>query len=56
MNLDFKKAFDGASHNELLLKLGIQGNLWKWFRGYLALRMQCVTIGSSISAQLPVVF
>jgi len=52
--LDFKKAFDSASHNELLFKFwsfGIQGNLWKWFRGYLTSRMQCVTIGSSISVQ-----
>ena len=56
--LDFKKAFDSVAHNELLFKLwcfGIQGNLWKWFRGYLASKMQCVTIGSSISALLPVI-
>ena len=36
--LDFKKAFDSIAHTELLVKLwsfGIQGNLWKWFRGYL---------------------
>jgi len=57
--LDFKKAFDSVVHNELLLKFwsfGIQGNLWKWFRGYLTSRMQCVTRGSSISAQLPIIF
>ncbi len=33
--LDFKKAFDSVSHNELLYKLwrmGITGNLWCWFR------------------------
>ena len=56
--LDFKKAFDSVAHNELLVKLwsfGIQGNLWKWFRGYLTSRMQCVSINTSISAQLPVI-
>ena len=56
--LDFKKAFDSVAHNELLIKLwsfGIQGNLWKWFKSYLTSRMQCVTINSSISAQLPVI-
>jgi len=59
INLNFKKAFDSVVHNEMLVKLwsfGIQGNLWKSFRGYLTSRMQCVTIGSSISAQLPVIF
>ncbi len=33
--LDFKKAFNSVSHNELLYKLwrmGITGNLWCWFR------------------------
>jgi hypothetical protein len=32
--LDFKKAFDSVSHNELLVNIwsfGITGNLWKWF-------------------------
>jgi len=56
--LDFKKAFDSVAHNELLFKLwsfGIQGNLWKWFRGYLTSKMQCVAIGSSISAQFPII-
>ena len=56
--LHFKIAFDSDAHNELLVKLwsfGIQGNLWKWFRGYLTSRMQCVSINTSISGQLPVV-
>ena len=33
--LDFRKAFDSVSHNELLFKLwclGIRGNLWCWSR------------------------
>ena len=52
---DFKKVFDSVAHNELLLKLwsfGIQLNLWKWFRGYLNSRMQCVTTGSSTHLKL----
>ena len=38
----------------LLVSKGIL--IWKWFRVYLTSRMQCVTIGSSISAQLPIIF
>ena len=36
--LDFSKAFDSVSHQELLYKLwrfGITGPLWHWFRNYL---------------------
>ena len=36
--LDFRKAFDSVSHNQLLSKLkrvGIAGGLWSWFRFYL---------------------
>ena len=36
--LDFRKAFDSVSHNELLYKLwkiGITGHLWSWFKTYL---------------------
>jgi len=36
--LNFKKAFDTASHNELLIKLwrlGITGDLWFWMQNYL---------------------
>ena len=56
--LDFKKAFDSASHNELLVKLwsfGITGNLWNWFKGYLLNRTQCVRINNAISSSLPVI-
>ena len=38
-----------------LWSFGIQGNLCKWFIGYLTSRMQCVSINTSISAQLPVI-
>ena len=56
--LILRKLFDSVAHNELLLKLwsfGIQGSLWRWFRGYLTSRMQRVSRGSSISAQLLVI-
>ena len=48
--LDFRKAFDYASHNELLYKLwnfGITGILWSWVRVYLSNRFQCVSVGQS---------
>ena len=54
--LDFKKAFDTISHTKLLLKLykiGITGNLWKWFHCYLANRVQCVKVNHSLSDVLP---
>ena len=56
--LDFKKAFDSVSHNELLFKLwsfGITGNLWKWLQAYLTNRVQCVSVNNSVSDVLPVV-
>ena len=56
--LDFKEAFDSVAHNELLFKLwtfGITGNLWKWFRGYLLSRYQCVCVNHTLSSTLPVV-
>ena len=56
--LDFKKAFDSVSHNELLFKLwrfGITGNLWKWFKAYLSHRHQCVSLNNSTSNTLPVI-
>ncbi len=34
---------------------GITGSLWKWFRGYLSSRMQCVTLNHCISDLLLVV-
>ena len=55
--LDFRKAFDSVSHNELLFKLwclGIRGNLWCWFKAYLSDRMQCVAINGHTSGLLPV--
>ena len=56
--LDFRKAFDSVTHNELLLKLwkfGITGTLWLWLRAYLTNRVQCVSVGQSISPTLPVI-
>lgn len=55
--LDFRKAFDSVSHRELLLKLGsfgISGELWSWFRAYLSLRRQMVSINGEHSRVLPV--
>ena len=43
--LDFRKAFDSVSHNELLYKLwhfGITGSLWMWFKAYITNRHQFV--------------
>ena len=56
--LDFTKAFDSVSHNELLLKLwsmGITGNLWKWFECYLTNRIQRVSVNNYLSTPLPVI-
>ena len=56
--LDFTKAFDSVSHNELLLKLwsiGINGNLWQWFTCYLNNRIQCVSVNNCLSTPLPVI-
>ena len=56
--LDFRKAFDSVPHNELLMKLwsfGLTGNLWKWFRSYLAGRSQCVLLNQCTSDLLPVI-
>ena len=56
--LDFRKAFDSVSHNELLYKLwhfGITGSIWMWFRAYLKGRHQFVKIGHSASGLLPVI-
>ena len=39
----------------MLLHFGITGNLWKWFRGYLSSRMQCVKLDGILSHSLPVV-
>ena len=56
--LDFKKAFDSVSHNELLTKLwmfGVTGNLWKWFQAYLSNRTQHVQLNHCTSDALPVI-
>ena len=55
--MDIRKAFDSIPHNALLLKLwlvGICGNLWSWFKGYLLSRTQCVTVRGHWSEFLPV--
>ena len=55
--LDFRKAFDSVPHYLLLSKLwriGITGNLWKWFEAYLSSRTQCVSINNQHSNFLPV--
>ena len=56
--LDFRKAFDSVSHNELLYKLwdfDITGSLWMWLKAYLTSRHQFVNIGHSASGVLPVI-
>ena len=56
--LDISKAFDSIPHNQLLDKLnaiGIKGKLWRWFKCYLANRIQKVRINNSLSTQLPVI-
>ena len=56
--LDFHKAFDSVSHNELLIKLwniGITGNLWLWIKEYLSDRHQRVCIDGCYSSSLPVI-
>ena len=55
--LDFSKAFDSVSHQELLYKLwrfGITGPLWHWFRNYLTDRSHFVYFDGEQSQSLPV--
>ena len=55
--LDFKKAFDSVSHQELLFKLwqmGITGPLWSWFQCYLSGRSHYVSVDGESSLSLPV--
>ena len=55
--LDFRKVFDGVSHNVLLLKLkrlGISGNLWQWFKFYLLNHKECVKVNNKYSEFVPV--
>ena len=51
--LDLKKAFDVCSHKILLkklLKMGITGLAYQWFKSYLKNRTQCVDIGGHFSS------
>ena len=51
--IDFRKAFDGAPHNELLVKLwnmGITGALWKWFESYLSKNYIDLSVFQQITA------
>ena len=57
INLDFAKAFDKVSHNQLLFKLwrlGITGNTWKWFECYLSNRTHYVCLEGTNSSSLSV--
>ena len=50
--MDFKKAFDSISHDDILQKLyaaGITVKLWFWLQSYFKHRFQCVRIGVSLS-------
>ena len=56
--MDFRKAFNLASHNSLLKKLnsvGITGKLWSWLREYLQQSFQYVRIGDSMSTLYKVI-
>ena len=56
--LDFRKAFDNVSYNELLTKhwcIGIRGKIWCWLQAYLSRRLQCVSINGKKSNLLPVI-
>ncbi len=52
--LDFSKAFDKVPHAELLLRLGITGHLWEWFRSYMSDRHHFVSLNGANSSLLPV--
>ena len=55
--LDFAKAFDKVSHKQLLFKLwrlGITGNVWKWFECYLSNRSHYVCLEGTNSSSLSV--
>ena len=55
--LDIRKAFYCVPHKELLVKLnkvGIAGNLWKFFNAYLKRRQQGVAINGSKSSLVEV--
>ena len=55
--LDFHKAFNSASHKELLTNIwsiGMAGKLWSWFKAYVNSRLQFVTINNHSFTLLPV--
>ena len=55
--LNFKKAFDKVDHSRLMVKLaaaGVNGNLWRWLKDWLAGRRQRVVVGGESSDWLPV--
>jgi len=55
--IDLKKAFDTVNHDIMLKKLykyGIRGVAHKWFKSYLAHRMQYVSFKNSVSTDLVV--
>ena len=57
IHLDIRKAFDTVPHYKLLTKLqklGISGNILRWFQAYLTNRSQCVSIDNTNSEFLPV--
>jgi hypothetical protein len=55
--LDLSSAFDTVSHEKLLSTLsnciGLDGSALEWFRSYLDGRQQCVKVGESSSADVP---
>ena len=55
--MDFKKAFDSAPHQRLLVKLkgyGIEGNVLDWISDFLNDRTQYVAIDGHKSSTKPV--
>ena len=59
IHLDICKAFDTIPHHKLLAKLqklGISGDLLRWFQAYLTNWSQCVSIDGKKSNFLPVMY
>ena len=55
--LDLQKAFDIVNHSILLQKLehyGIRDNALQWFKSYLSVRSQYVTVNGYASDMLPI--
>lgn len=54
---DYSKAFDRIQHNMLLFKLskmGIRGNLLRWFSSYISNRSQAVVVSNYVSGWVPI--